>query len=105
MAVTITEKPAAGGVHKTIKVELGAGDTSPPIYTLPDCVVTRTPGGGGTLLAEATWSDRSDVEAGTAKWHDVNGGASAADEADGLWMATAVRFTAADAAGVCEVKQ
>lgn len=99
MAETIT----ATNPPKVVKVALGAGETSSPIYVTPECVVVCVPGGGGTMLAQATWSLPADVAAGSATWHDWTPGTVAAKANQLLMRATAVRFTTTAAAGVGEV--
>lgn len=104
MAETVTQSSpvtmAAGGVTK---VALTAGSTSSPVYTPDSCVIACTPGGGGSMYAEATWSLPSDVEAGTARWFTWNSGVVSAAANELLQHATAVRFTATAASGVGEV--
>lgn len=92
--------PPPGGVTK---VELTAGSTSSPIYTKSSAVITCTPGSGGTMLAEATWSLPAEVEAGTARWFEWDAGTVSTSTNQLLQHATAVRFTATTAAGVAEV--
>jgi len=102
MAVTIT--PNAGDVlNRNIKITLDAGDTSAAIFVSRQTVVTGYPGSGGTIRAEATWSLESEVNAGTARWQDWDGGAATAKYAQVLQNATAVRFIAATQSAVCEV--
>lgn len=98
MAETITQ------ASPSTKVELTAGSTSSPIYTPGSCVIICIPGVGGTMLAEATWSPRADVEAGSATWFDWDSGAVTEASNQLLRHATAVRFTATTADGVGEVK-
>lgn len=97
MATTITHN------SPVTKAAVGSGETSDPIYTPAECVIACTPGGGGSMLAQATWSLRSEVEAGTANWHDWDDGTVTAKATQLLLRATAVRFTATTAAGVGEV--
>lgn len=106
MSETLTQASRAtmpsGG---STKVALTAGSTSSAILTPPSCVITCTPGGGGTMLAEATWSSQAEVAAGTATWFDWDEGTVSAKANQLLLHATAVRFTATTAAGVGEVAQ
>lgn len=100
MSETITQ------ASPVTKIELTAGTTSSPVYLGgPECVVACTPGIGGSMLAQATWSLRSDVEAGTANWSDWDAGTVTAAANQLLLRATAVRFTATTVAGVAEVRQ
>lgn len=88
-----------------IKVSLTAGSVSSALYVRDSCVVTCSPGPGGTMLAEATWSNQTDVIAGTATWFDWDAGVVGAKANQLLTHATAVRFTATAASGVGEVAQ
>lgn len=104
MTETVTQASRAtmpaGGVTK---VALTAGTVSSYIFTPPRCVIACTPGAGGTMLAEATWSPQADVVAGTANWHDWDVGTVSSADNQILEHATAVRFTATTQAGVGEV--
>lgn len=107
MAVTISAKEdrlyMAPQTHGVVKVTLGAGDTSTAVRVPDSCVVVCIPGSGGTMKAEATWSSLSDVNGGTATWHDWDAGTVSAKATQLLLHATAVRFTATTQAGVGEV--
>jgi hypothetical protein len=97
MATTITHN------SPVTKAAVGAGETSEPIYTPAECVIACTPGDGGSMLAQATWSLRADVEAGNANWHDWDEGTVTDKATQLLLRATAVRFTATTEDGVGEV--
>lgn len=104
MAETITQSsPIVAPPGGVTKVALEAGDTSSPIYTPDSCVITCTPGGGGTMLAEATWSLPAEVAASTARWFSWDGGTVSSPTNQLLQHATAVRFTATTVAGIAEV--
>jgi hypothetical protein len=90
---------------RRIKATVPAGEVSPPLYVRPECVVTGIPGASGTVLVEATWSSQADVAAGTATWFPWDAGVASTKDVQLLEFATAVRFTAATAAAVCEVGQ
>jgi hypothetical protein len=101
MAVVITTEP---GNPNRIKVALAAGDTSSWIPCGGgDAVITATPGSGGTMLAQATWSPWDECVAGTARPFDWDAGTVSAKNQQLLIKATAVRFTATTQAGVGEV--
>ena len=102
MATQRTERvPATPGMRTTVSVS--AGETSPPVGVCGDAIVTVSPGSGGTMLAQATWSTPSDVNAGTAVWFDWDAGTVSAKAIQTLSKATAVRFVAATATGTGEV--
>lgn len=96
---------AADGYRFSTKVTLAAGETSPAIMVPPECAVSAVPGGGGTMLAQATFSTAADIAAGTATWHDWDAGTVSAKANQLLRNAQAVRFTATAAAGVGEVSR
>jgi hypothetical protein len=102
MAVTITADSSRPDI---IRVTLDAGDTTDPILTSRETVVTGIPGAGGTIRAQATWSRVSRVLDGQAEWFDWDFGAATARQAQMLFNATAVRFIAATAAAVGEVSR
>lgn len=99
MATTITT--SADG--RNIKAAVPAGETSTPIMVGQLVTIVCSPGAGGTMLAEATWSSRDDVNANTARWLSWDAGTTSSRIAQRLAEATAVRFTATGAAGVGEV--
>ena len=90
---------------RKIKAVVAAGETTGAIYVNPSCTIVGTPGSGGTLLAQATWSSEVDVAAGIANWQNWDAGASATAVSQKLPDATAVRFTATVATGVGEVSR
>lgn len=93
--------PMSNGARK--RVTVAAGATSAPIYVPGDAVVTAVPGGGGSMLAQASWSPADDVEAGTASWFDWDAGSVTSKTIQMLSKATAVRFVATTQPGVGEV--
>ena len=99
MTQTITT--TLDGRHTTVAA--GAGDAPAHVNGAAQCVVTAAPGAGGSMLAEATWSDPAAVAAGTATWFPWDAGTVSAKANQLLLNATAVRFTATAAAGVGEV--
>ena len=104
MTETVTRSsPVTAPSTGVTKVALTAGSTSSPVYTPDSCVIACTPGGGGSMYAEATWSLPAEVAAGTARWFTWSSGVVSAAANELLQHATAVRFTATVAAGVGEV--
>jgi hypothetical protein len=104
MSETVTHSsPVTAAPGGVTKIALTAGSTSSPVYTPDSCVISCTPGGGGTMLAEATWSLPAEVEAGTARWFSWDAGTVSAAANQLLQHATAVRFTATTTDGVGEV--
>lgn len=89
--------------NNNAKITVPAGATSDPVYASGERVVTAVPGNGGTMLVEATWSLAADVAAGSANWFPWDAGTVSVKTNQMLQHATAVRFTAATAAGVGEV--
>ena len=89
--------------NNNAKITVPAGATSDPVYASGGRVVTAIPGAGGTMLVEATWSSKADVNARTATWFSWDAGTVSAKANQILQHATAVRFTATTAAGVGEV--
>lgn len=92
--------------RQRIKVAAGAGDTPEHVFLgIPQTtwVVSASPGGGGTMSVEATWSDPADVNTGNGVWHTWDAGTVSAKANQLLYSPTAVRFTATTAAGTGEV--
>jgi hypothetical protein len=85
------------------KVTLAAGETSAWVRVAPEVVVTCNPGSGGSMLVEATWSNEDDINAGNAIAFPWDAGTVTAKTLQTLQRASAVRFTATNAAGVGEV--
>ena len=90
---------------RKVKAVVSAGETTGAIYVSPDCVVAGTPGAGGTVLAQATWSSEADVAAGAANWQSWDAGAASVAASQALPKATAIRVTAAVSAAVVEVSR
>ena len=86
-----------------IRVTVAIGETTEPVFVSRETVVTVIPGSGGTMNAQATWSQAAIVRAGAANWFDWDAGAVSTRANQLLLNATAVRFIAATAAGVGEV--
>lgn len=104
MTETVTHSsPVTAAPGGVTKVALTAGSTSSPVYTPDSCVIACTPGAGGSMYAEATWSLPAEVEAGNARWFTWNAGVVSAAANELLQHATAVRFTATSDVGVGEV--
>lgn len=116
MAVTYTSgrKTAAvltAGIQRvppgtTLKLSLGAGDTSNPIYCNGDDVICNAmPANGGTVKWQASWSPYDDVVAGTATWFDWNFGAASSNQSQAVPKPTAVRAICATGASTAEVSK
>lgn len=102
MTTTVTWSPD----KQRVNVAAGAGDTPVHVFLgLPQTtwVVSASPGGGGTMSVEATWSDPNDVNTGAGVWHTWDAGTVSAKANQLLYSPTAVRFTATTAAGTGEV--
>lgn len=105
MATITRVEPKLEESRLSVKVSLASGETSVPIRVPMECVVSATPGSGGTMLVQATFSSEADIGAGTATWHDWDAGTVSAKTNQMLVYAQAVRFTATTAAGVGEVSR
>lgn len=90
---------------RRIRAVVDAAAVSQPIFVERVCVITASPGAGGNMLVEATWSVPSAVAAGTATWFPWDAGTVGAKTVQLLSLGTAVRFTAGAAAGTGEVAQ
>ena len=99
MTTTVTTAP--GGRKITAAVD--AGTTTAAIFVGAQTAVAAIPGGGGTMLVEASFSTVAAVEGGTANWLSWDAGTVSSKTAQLLLNATAVRFTATTAAGVGEI--
>lgn len=86
---------------------VGSGATSDPVIIHGDAErvsVAVFPGGGGSMTIQFTCSPPAAVEAGTANWVAWSKGAVTSADADTLaGPVTAVRASAATAAGVFEI--
>ena len=89
---------------RRVKVSVNA-EVSAPIYVSRSAVIAAVPGSGGTMLIEASFSQVADVAAGTANWFPWDAGSVSVATVQALNGATAIRFTAAAAAGIGEVSQ
>jgi len=92
----------------SIKTTVPAGTTSAPIYVDSlnnGAVVACTPGSGGTMSVQASFSPRTDIAAGIANWFTWDLGTVSAPANMFLQRAMAVRFIATTAVGVGEVAQ
>lgn len=98
-------KDASGLNHH--RETVGSGATSDPVIIHGDAErvsVAAFPGGGGTVTIQFTLSPPALVEAGTASWVAWSKGAVSSADADTLaGPVTAVRASAATAAGVFEI--
>jgi hypothetical protein len=101
MAVTIDEQHT--GVHRVRKISLGAGDQAIVPVLEKEAIVAAAPGGGGTILVEASWSLQNEIENNTANWHSWDHGTVSAKANQLLIGATAIRVTATTQPGVVEV--
>jgi hypothetical protein len=104
-----TEASVAPYPHEHVRCAVPAGETSPWQYTSFDAIVVCSPGAGGTMKAQATWSLPSVVAAdnlngsSNAVAFDWDSGTVSAKAVETLRRATAVRFVATTQAGVGEV--
>lgn len=98
---TTSEARGSGGLRESVTVTAG---TSTIISSSGGpCVVTASPGSGGSMLVEASWSSLASVQAGTATWFPWDHGTIKAKDSQWLDKATAIRFTATTQDGVGEV--
>ena len=113
MANSVVTKGPGG---RRIKVTVLTTDTPTPVlltdfptypyYPMDYVVVTAIPGGGGSMLVEATWSLEADVTGGTATWFPWSQGTNGTVTSNSnqqLLKPTAIRFTATTANGVGEI--
>lgn len=90
----------------TTRISIPAGESSPPIYiSVAEAVVVVCPGGGGSMLAQASWSMVRELQAGVGEWADWDPGTVTTKTTQSLFNATAVRFTATAATGIAEIRQ
>ncbi len=90
----------------TTRVSVPAGETSPSIYLAPgEVVVALTPGPGGTMIADASWSMVRELQAGAGEWATWDAGSVSAKTTQSLLNATAIRISATTAAGVAELRR
>lgn len=88
------------------RIDLAAGETSPTQYLSPgETIVVVNPGVGGTMLAQASWSMPRELQAGAGEWLDWDAGSVSVKTSQSLFEATALKISAATAAGIAEFTQ
>jgi len=110
---TTTTLPDTGAVpRRVVRVSTPAGETSLWVFTQgKDCVVVGSPGGGGTVKAQATWSPVATVQADNDASSsnsiavDWDYGTSSSARSQFVRQPTAIRFVAETKTSTGEISQ